>query len=198
MGGVVEERIAEAALVDEDGTEAGALRLDGAGHAGGAGADDEDVEYFCGGFCCGHVDRLDDGGGGVGVGDFPAVMHEDLGGSPTWSPDGKQIFLEPLSARTAAMRSICCRSIPGATSASCITLVLRSGSGVDSSGGAMECDWGEERRYSGAKARILLRVTARLKSCPDTGRDFRGLWSLIRPEIALLQRVNLCADTKMA
>jgi hypothetical protein len=46
--GVVEERVAEAALVDEHGGEAGALRLDGAGHAGGAGADDQQV-VGCGG-----------------------------------------------------------------------------------------------------------------------------------------------------
>ena len=43
VGGVVEERVAEAALVDEDDVEAGALRVDGAGHSGGAGADDEEI-----------------------------------------------------------------------------------------------------------------------------------------------------------
>jgi hypothetical protein len=63
MGGVVEEGIAEAALIDEDGAEAGSLGFDGTGHAGGTGADDEDVEYFCWGIACGHVHRLDDGGG---------------------------------------------------------------------------------------------------------------------------------------
>src|ERR1039457_2706259 len=41
---IVEERVAKAALVDEDRGEARALRLDGAGHAGGAGADDEQIE----------------------------------------------------------------------------------------------------------------------------------------------------------
>jgi len=41
--GVVEERIGEAALVDEKDAQAGALGGDGAGKAGGAGADDEDV-----------------------------------------------------------------------------------------------------------------------------------------------------------
>ena len=41
--GVVEERVAEAALVDQHDVEAGALRVDGAGHAGGAGADDEEI-----------------------------------------------------------------------------------------------------------------------------------------------------------
>jgi hypothetical protein len=40
VGGVVEEGVAEAALVDEDDAEAGALGVDGAGQAGGAGADD--------------------------------------------------------------------------------------------------------------------------------------------------------------
>ena len=64
MGGVVEEGIAEAALVDEDGAEAGALGFDGAGHAGRAGADDEDVKGLGGGLACGHVFRLDDGGSG--------------------------------------------------------------------------------------------------------------------------------------
>jgi hypothetical protein len=60
VGGVVEEGIAEAALVDEDRAEAGALSLNGAGHAGGTGADDEDVEGFCGGLACAHGYRLDD------------------------------------------------------------------------------------------------------------------------------------------
>ena len=40
---VVEERVAEAALVDQNGGETRALRLDGAGQAGGAGADDEQI-----------------------------------------------------------------------------------------------------------------------------------------------------------
>ena len=44
VGGVVEEGVAEAALVDEDGAEAGFLGFDGAGQAGGPGADDEQVE----------------------------------------------------------------------------------------------------------------------------------------------------------
>ena len=52
--GVVEEGIAEAAFIDEDGAEAGALGFDGAGHAGGAGADDEDVENFRQGGAFGH------------------------------------------------------------------------------------------------------------------------------------------------
>ena len=43
MRGVVEERVAEAALVHQHGGEAGALGLDGAGQPGGAGADDQQV-----------------------------------------------------------------------------------------------------------------------------------------------------------
>ncbi len=43
VGRVVEERVAEAALVDQHGGEAGALGFDGAGKAGGAGADDEQI-----------------------------------------------------------------------------------------------------------------------------------------------------------
>ena len=40
---VVEERVAEAALVHQESREARALRLDGAGQTGGAGADDQQV-----------------------------------------------------------------------------------------------------------------------------------------------------------
>jgi len=36
--GVVEERVADAALVHHDGAQAGLLRLNGAGHTGGSGA----------------------------------------------------------------------------------------------------------------------------------------------------------------
>ena len=43
VGRVVVERIAEAAFVDDEGAHAGALGLDGAGKAGGAGADADDV-----------------------------------------------------------------------------------------------------------------------------------------------------------
>ena len=41
--GVVEERVAEASLIDQQRGKAPALGLDGAGHTGGAGADDEQV-----------------------------------------------------------------------------------------------------------------------------------------------------------
>ena len=41
--GIVKERVAEATLVDQQGGKPRALGLDGAGHAGGAGADDEQV-----------------------------------------------------------------------------------------------------------------------------------------------------------
>jgi hypothetical protein len=41
--GVVEEGVAETALVDHEGGESAALGLDGAGQTGGAGADDEQV-----------------------------------------------------------------------------------------------------------------------------------------------------------
>jgi len=44
VGGVVEERVAEASLVDDDDAETGFLCLDGAGQAGGPGADDEQVK----------------------------------------------------------------------------------------------------------------------------------------------------------
>src|ERR1039457_4765744 len=43
--GVVEERVAEATLVDERGGEARALGLDGAGHACGTGSDDEQIGH---------------------------------------------------------------------------------------------------------------------------------------------------------
>ena len=42
--GIVEERVAEAALVDEKRGEARALRLDRAGQARGPGADDQHVD----------------------------------------------------------------------------------------------------------------------------------------------------------
>jgi len=44
VGGVVEEGIAEAALVDKDGAEAGFLSFDRAGKSGGAGADNQEIE----------------------------------------------------------------------------------------------------------------------------------------------------------
>ena len=44
-GGVVEKGVGEAAFVDEDDGKAGALGVDGAGEAGGAGTDDEDVVH---------------------------------------------------------------------------------------------------------------------------------------------------------
>ena len=46
VGRIVEERVAEAALVDAGGAEAGALGFDGAGEAGGPGADHEDIVDF--------------------------------------------------------------------------------------------------------------------------------------------------------
>ena len=42
----MEERIDQAALVNEQHAKAGALRLDGGGQAAGAGADDEEVELL--------------------------------------------------------------------------------------------------------------------------------------------------------
>jgi len=57
---VVEERVAEAALIDENGAEAGALGFDGASHARGSGADDEDVEMFRFPEFFRHLYRLDD------------------------------------------------------------------------------------------------------------------------------------------
>ena len=58
----MEKGIAEAPFVHENGAEAGALGLNGAGHAGGAGADDQHVEGFGGGLDCAHVYRVDDEG----------------------------------------------------------------------------------------------------------------------------------------
>ena len=46
VDGIVVERIAEAALVDDERAHAGALGFDGAGEAGGAGADADDVVGF--------------------------------------------------------------------------------------------------------------------------------------------------------
>src|SRR6478672_4426215 len=43
VGGVVKERVAEAALVDEHGGEACALGFNGTGEAGGASSDDEQI-----------------------------------------------------------------------------------------------------------------------------------------------------------
>lgn len=43
VGGVIEERVGEATLVHENDTEAVALGCDGAGEAGRAGANDEDI-----------------------------------------------------------------------------------------------------------------------------------------------------------
>ena len=84
VGGVVEERVAEAALVDEDDAEAGFLGFDRAGEAGGSGADDEKVEGagrragrgFRGGGV--HDSRLGHGEG-LGVGRSDGRMVEMIG-----------------------------------------------------------------------------------------------------------------------
>lgn len=59
---VVEERIAEAALIDEEGGEAGALGLDGAGEAGWACANYEEIYYVCA-LANAHVFNLTEGMG---------------------------------------------------------------------------------------------------------------------------------------
>lgn len=69
MGGVVEERVGEAALVDEYDAKAVALGCDGAGEAGGAGANDEDV--VVGMFAHG-IDCMDARGSGKGAGELAA------------------------------------------------------------------------------------------------------------------------------
>ena len=62
---VVEERVADAPLVDQCHAETGALGLNGAGQAGGAGADDQNIEDGVG------------GGRGVAVGQGVGVLGWD-------------------------------------------------------------------------------------------------------------------------